>query len=118
MISNPRPFGHDKKSALALNQEILNVFDEGQIYRIDHYLGKETVQNLMALRFANVIFESQWNNRYIDHVQITTAETVGVEQRASYYDSYGALRDMVQNHMLLVSLKRLLSSVLNQGAFQ
>ena len=95
-----KPFGHDKKSALALNQEILNVFDEGQIYRIDHYLGKETVQNLMALRFANVIFESQWNNRYIDHVQITTAETVGVEQRASYYDSYGALRDMVQNHML------------------
>ena len=95
-----KPFGHDKASALALNQEILHVFDEGQIYRIDHYLGKETVQNLMALRFANVIFESQWNNHYIDHVQITTAETVGVGQRASYYDSYGALRDMVQNHLL------------------
>ena len=95
-----KPFGHDKASALALNNEILDVFDEGQIYRIDHYLGKETVQNLMALRFANVIFESQWNNHYIDHVQITAAETVGVEQRASYYDSYGALRDMVQNHLL------------------
>ena len=95
-----KPFGHDKKSAVVLNQAILNVFNENQIYRIDHYLGKETVQNLMALRFANVIFESQWNNHYIDHVQITTSETVGVEQRASYYDSYGALRDMVQNHML------------------
>ncbi len=95
-----KPFGHDKESALALNQEILNVFDESQIYRIDHYLGKETVQNLMALRFANVIFETQWNNRYIDHVQITAAETVGVGQRVSYYNSYGALRDMVQNHLL------------------
>ena len=95
-----KPFGHDKKSALVLNQKILDVFEEGQIYRIDHYLGKETVQNLMALRFANVIFESQWNNNYVDHVQITVSETVGLEQRASYYDAYGALRDMVQNHML------------------
>ena len=73
---------------------------EKQIYRIDHYLGKETVQNLMALRFANVIFESQWNNAAIDHVQITVAETVGVGQRASYYDDSGAIRDMVQNHIL------------------
>ena len=86
--------------ARAINKLLLNVFDEAQIYRIDHYLGKETVQNLMALRFANTIFESQWGNHAIDHVQITVAETVGVDGRASYYDKYGALRDMVQNHLL------------------
>ena len=76
------------------------MFDEGAIYRIDHYLGKETVQNLMALRFANTIFESQWNNTFIDNIQITVAESVGLEGRASYYDNYGALRDMVQNHLM------------------
>ena len=95
-----KPLGHDYLSAEKISQEIRSVFSEDQIYRIDHYLGKETVQNLMALRFANVIFESQWNNNAIDHVQITVAETVGVGQRASYYDESGALRDMVQNHIL------------------
>ena len=95
-----KPLGNDYASAEKISQEIRSVFNEDQIYRIDHYLGKETVQNLMALRFANVIFESQWNNNAIDHVQITVAETVGVGQRASYYDKSGALRDMVQNHLL------------------
>jgi len=95
-----KPMGHDLKSAEALDDAILQVFDEGQIYRIDHYLGKETVQNLMALRFANSLFESLWTNAHIDHVQITVAEEVGVGSRASYYDDFGALRDMVQNHLL------------------
>ena len=95
-----KPLGHDGASSRAINAELAQIFDEGQIYRIDHYLGKETVQNLMALRFANVIFETQWNNNHIDHVQISVAETVGVDGRADYYDSYGALRDMVQNHLL------------------
>jgi len=95
-----KPLGHDYASAEAIGDELRSVFDEKQIYRIDHYLGKETVQNLMALRFANVIFESQWNNTAIDHVQITVAETVGVGQRAAYYDTSGAVRDMVQNHIL------------------
>ena len=95
-----KPLGHDYTSAEAIGDELRSVFDEKQIYRIDHYLGKETVQNLMALRFANVIFESQWNNTAIDHVQITVAETVGVGQRAAYYDTSGAVRDMVQNHIL------------------
>jgi glucose-6-phosphate 1-dehydrogenase len=95
-----KPLGHDYASAEKISQEVRSVFSEDQIYRIDHYLGKETVQNLMALRFANVIFESQWNNNAIDHVQITVAETVGVGQRGSYYDESGALRDMVQNHIL------------------
>lgn len=95
-----KPFGRDLQSAKALNKVLSQQFDESQIYRIDHYLGKETVQNLMALRFANTIFESQWGNHAIDHVQITVAETVGVNGRASYYDKYGALRDMVQNHLL------------------
>jgi glucose-6-phosphate 1-dehydrogenase len=94
-----KPFGHDLASARALNTQIGAVFDEHQDYRIDHYLGKETVQNLMVLRFANGIFEPVWNRRYIDHVQITVAETVGVEGRGGYYDKAGALRDMVQNHM-------------------
>jgi glucose-6-phosphate 1-dehydrogenase len=94
-----KPFGHDLESAQALNREIREVLDEKQIYRIDHYLGKETVQNILAFRFANGIFEPIWNRRYIDHVQITVAETVGVEQRGGYYESAGALRDMVQNHM-------------------
>ena len=95
-----KPMGHDLKSAEALDDSILEVFEERQIYRIDHYLGKETVQNLMALRFANSIFESLWSNAHIDHVQISVAEEVGVESRESYYDEFGALRDMVQNHLL------------------
>jgi glucose-6-phosphate 1-dehydrogenase len=95
-----KPFGHDLDSAKALNQQILKVAAECQIYRIDHYLGKETVQNILALRFANGIFEPIWNRRYIDHVQISVAETVGVETRGGYYDSAGALRDMVPNHIM------------------
>jgi len=100
-----KPFGHDLESAKALNQQLLKVAAEHQIYRIDHYLGKETVQNILAFRFANGIFEPIWNRRYIDHVQISVAETVGVEQRGSYYDTAGALRDMVPNHIMqLISL--------------
>ncbi len=94
-----KPFGHDLESARALNAEIKSELREDQIYRIDHYLGKETVQNLMVFRFGNGIFEPIWNRRYIDHVQITAAETVGVELRGSYYESAGALRDMVPNHL-------------------
>ena len=100
-----KPFGHDLASAQALNAGILAAFAEDQIFRIDHYLGKETVQNILVLRFANALFEPIWNHKYVDHVQITVAETVGVEQRGAYYDHAGALRDMVQNHMMhLVSL--------------
>jgi glucose-6-phosphate 1-dehydrogenase len=95
-----KPFGHDLQSATALNDLLCRMFDEKQIYRIDHYLGKETVQNILAFRFANALFEPVWNNHYIDHVQITAAETVSVEGRGSYYENSGALRDMVQNHML------------------
>ena len=94
-----KPFGRDVATARALNQELASAFSEGQIYRIDHYLGKETVQNLMVFRFANGIFEPVWNRRYIDHVQITVAEAVGVEGRGGYYETAGALRDMVQNHL-------------------
>ena len=100
-----KPFGHDLDSARQLNQQLLKVITEQQIYRIDHYLGKETVQNILAFRFANGIFEPIWNRRYIDHVQISVAETVGVEQRGGYYDKAGALRDMVPNHIMqLISL--------------
>ncbi|HUK47254.1 MAG TPA: glucose-6-phosphate dehydrogenase [Terriglobales bacterium] len=100
-----KPFGHDLESAKTLNQQLLSCATENQIYRIDHYLGKETVQNILAFRFANGIFEPIWNRRYIDHVQITVAETVGVESRGSYYDTAGALRDMVPNHIMqLISL--------------
>jgi glucose-6-phosphate 1-dehydrogenase len=95
-----KPFGHDLPSAVALNGVMTSVFDESQIYRIDHYLGKETVQNILAFRFANVLFEPIWNRRYIDHVQITVAEKVGVEHRGAYYDHAGALRDMLQNHLM------------------
>jgi glucose-6-phosphate 1-dehydrogenase len=95
-----KPFGHDLETAKALNKQLLKVATEHQIYRIDHYLGKETVQNILALRFANGIFEPVWNRRYIDHVQISVAETVGVEKRGGYYDSAGALRDMVPNHIM------------------
>ena len=94
-----KPFGHDLASALALNRQLAVELAETQIYRIDHYLGKETVQNIMALRFGNGLFEPVWNRRYIDHVQITVSETVGVEDRGGYYDQSGALRDMVQNHL-------------------
>jgi glucose-6-phosphate 1-dehydrogenase len=95
-----KPFGHDLESAKELNQQLLKVADEKQIYRIDHYLGKETVQNILAFRFANGIFEPIWNRRYIDHIQLSVTETVGVESRGSYYDHAGALRDMVPNHIM------------------
>ncbi|HEX8036171.1 MAG TPA: glucose-6-phosphate dehydrogenase [Ktedonobacterales bacterium] len=95
-----KPFGHDLQSALALNAELNKSFTEEQIYRIDHYLGKETVQNIMVLRFANGIFEPIWNRRYIDNVQITVAESIGVDGRADYYEEAGAMRDMIQNHMM------------------
>ena len=94
-----KPFGHDLPSAKALNADILKTLQEHQIYRIDHFLGKETVQNIMALRFANGLFEPLWNRHHIDHVQITAAETVGVEHRGNFYEKTGALRDMVPNHM-------------------
>ncbi len=100
-----KPFGQDLESARALNHEVSEVLTETQTYRIDHYLGKETVQNILAFRFGNGVFEPIWNRRYIDHVQITAAETVGVEQRGGYYDTSGALRDMVPNHLFqLISL--------------
>ncbi|WP_432635222.1 glucose-6-phosphate dehydrogenase [Albidovulum sp.] len=95
-----KPFGRDLESARALNATLAEHFTEHQIYRIDHYLGKETVQNLMAVRFANILFEPLWNARHVDHVQITVAETVGVGGRGSYYDKSGAMRDMVQNHLM------------------
>ncbi len=100
-----KPFGHDLESAKTLNRDVKSVLAENQIYRIDHYLGKETVQNIMVFRFDNAIFEPIWNRRYIDHVQITNAETVGVEQRGGYFDTAGTLRDMVPNHIMqLLSL--------------
>ena len=100
-----KPFGQDLESAKTLNRNISSVLQESQIYRIDHYLGKETVQNIMVFRFDNAIFEPIWNRRYIDHVQITNAETVGVERRGAYFDNAGTLRDMVPNHVMqLLSL--------------
>ncbi len=100
-----KPFGHDLQSAIDLNARLKAVFDEQQIFRIDHYLGKETVQNLLVLRFANSIFEPIWNQKYVDHVQVTVGEDLGMEGRGDYYDEHGALRDMVQNHMMhLLSL--------------
>lgn len=94
-----KPFGHDLDSACALNKQLHGVFDEKQVYRIDHYLGKETVQNILVLRFANAIFEPIWNRHYVDHVQISVAESVGVEDRAGYYDQAGVVRDIFQNHL-------------------
>jgi glucose-6-phosphate 1-dehydrogenase len=94
-----KPFGRDLDSARALNEQVTQALDERQVYRIDHYLGKETVQNIMVFRFANGLFEPIWNRRYIDHVQIKVAETVGVEERGGYYETAGVLRDMIQNHM-------------------
>ena len=100
-----KPFGRDLDSAKKLNREMLRVFREAQIYRIDHYLGKETVRNLMVFRFANGIFEPLWNRRYVDHVQITVAESLGVEDRGAFYEETGAARDVLQNHLLqLLSL--------------
>ncbi|WP_218009843.1 glucose-6-phosphate dehydrogenase [Bacillus cereus] len=95
-----KPFGHDLPSAQKLNEELRHAFAEDEIYRIDHYLGKEMVQNIGVIRFANAIFESLWNNRYISNIQITSSESLGVEDRGGYYDNSGALRDMIQNHML------------------
>jgi len=95
-----KPFGRSLETARELNRSLTQVFAESQIYRIDHYLGKETVQNILVLRFANEIFEHLWNQKYVDHVQMTVAETLGVEARGGYYDQSGALRDMVQNHMM------------------
>nr|MBC8481105.1 glucose-6-phosphate dehydrogenase [Planctomycetota bacterium] len=95
-----KPFGRDLQTAIELDDRIHNCFDEKQIYRIDHYLGKETVQNILVLRFANSIFEPLWNRNFIDHIQITAAESIGIGHRGGYYDNAGALRDMFQNHML------------------
>ena len=100
-----KPFGTDLASAKALNGELLKIVDEQQIYRIDHYLGKETVQNILVLRFANGMFEPIWNRNHIDHIQITVDEKLGVGHRGSFYDATGALRDMVPNHLFqLLSL--------------
>jgi len=100
-----KPFGHDLASARELNRQVAKVFKEDQVYRIDHYLGKETVQNILVFRLANGIFEPVWNRRYVDHVQITVAENIGVEGRGAYYEETGVIRDMVQNHVLqLLSL--------------
>jgi len=95
-----KPFGHDLKSAVALNKSLLADWREEQVYRIDHFLGKETVQNLLVFRFANELFDSMWNHRYVDYVEITAAESIGVENRAGYFDKSGIVRDMVQNHLL------------------
>jgi glucose-6-phosphate 1-dehydrogenase len=97
-----KPYGHDQQSAAELDATVHSVFDESQVYRIDHYLGKETVQNVLALRFANAIFEPIWNRRYVDHVQITVAESLGVGHRGGFYEGAGALRDIVQNHVMQV----------------
>jgi glucose-6-phosphate 1-dehydrogenase len=100
-----KPFGHDLQSAIRLNREVGKVFRESQVYRIDHYLGKETVRNLLVFRFANGIFEPIWNRRHIDHIQITVAESIGVENRGAFYEETGASRDILQNHLLqLMSL--------------
>src|SRR6202040_943182 len=95
-----KPYGRDLESAQKLNKSVLEVFDESQVYRIDHYLGKDTVQNLLVLRFGNGIFEPLWNRNYVDHVQITAGETLGVERRGGFYETTGALRDMIQSHVL------------------
>jgi glucose-6-phosphate 1-dehydrogenase len=111
-----KPFGHDLASAKELNQQVAAVFDEEQVYRIDHYLGKETVQNLLVFRFANGIFEPIWNRRYVDHIQITNAEAIGVEGRGGYYDTAGVLRDMIQNHVFQVLSLVAMEPPVNLGA--
>ena len=111
-----KPIGHDLPSARQINDVVGAVFSEDKIFRIDHYLGKETVQNLLALRFANVVFERLWNSDVIDHVQITVGETVGVESRGDYYDGSGALRDMVQNHLLQLLCLLAMEPPINLGA--
>src|ERR1700736_5531774 len=111
-----KPFGSDLASARELNHVVSNSFSEHQTYRIDHFLGKETAQNILVLRFANAIFEPLWNTRYIDHVQITAAETLGVEGRAGYYETAGALRDMVQNHLLQLLCLVAMDSPVDLGA--
>ncbi|MDT0550817.1 glucose-6-phosphate dehydrogenase, partial [Streptomyces sp. DSM 41529] len=95
-----KPFGHDLASAQELNQLVHDVFPPNEVFRIDHYLGKETVQNILALRFANTMWEPIWNRSYVDHVQITMAEDIGIGGRAGYYDGIGAARDVIQNHLL------------------
>jgi glucose-6-phosphate 1-dehydrogenase len=113
-----KPFGRDLGSARQLNKTLTDIFAERQIYRIDHYLGKETVQNILAFRFANALLEPIWDRRYIDHVQITVAETIGVEHRGAYYEHAGALRDMIQNHLLqilcLVAMEPMISFEANE----
>jgi glucose-6-phosphate 1-dehydrogenase len=111
-----KPIGHSLESAVALNESVGKVLDEDQIYRIDHYLGKETVQNLLAFRFANGIFEPLWNRNYIDHVQITNAEAVGVEGRGGYYEGTGVVRDMIQNHVFQVLSLVAMEPPINMGA--
>jgi glucose-6-phosphate 1-dehydrogenase len=111
-----KPFGRDLASALALNATLHDSFDESQIYRIDHYMGKETVQNVLALRFANAIFEPVWNRRYIDSIQITVAEQLGVEHRGGFYETAGALRDIVQNHVMQVLALTLMEPPATIGA--
>lgn len=98
-----KPFGYDLETAKELNASLLNNFDEEQIYRIDHYLGKEIVQNLLVTRFSNAIYEPLWNRNYVSHVEITSSESIGVGNRGGYYEGSGALRDMVQNHLLLLA---------------
>jgi glucose-6-phosphate 1-dehydrogenase len=111
-----KPFGTDLESARALNRELLEYLDESQIYRIDHYLGKETVQNLLVFRFANGIFEPLWNRQYIDHVQLTNAEMVGVEGRGGYYETAGVVRDMIQNHVFQVLSLVVMEPPVNLGS--
>jgi len=101
-----KPFGQDLESAVALNRKLHDNLDERQIYRIDHYLGKETVQNIMVFRFANSFIELLWNHHHIDHVQLTVAESVGVEHRGAYYEEAGALRDMIPNHLRAWAVRR------------
>ena len=105
-----KPYGRDLDSAIALDEQMHAAFDENQIYRIDHYMGKETVQNVLALRFANAIFEPIWNRRYVDQVQVTVAEKLGVEHRGGFYETAGALRDIVQNHVMQVLALTLMES--------
>ena len=97
-----KPIGENLESSIKINRSLASYFDENQIFRIDHYLGKEAVQNLLALRFGNILFEKIWSNIAIDHVQITVAETLGLENRGSYYDQTGAIKDMLQNHLLQI----------------